>query len=266
MTAARYPTLMVRNLSKRFGGITALSGVDLDVDRGQVVALVGDNGAGKSTLVNVLAGIFRPDSGTIYVDGAPVRIDSPGKARSLGIATVFQNLALCDNLDVVKNLFLGRELRPLWMDESTMERQSNQLLHQLYSTVTRVRAKVGALSGGQRQTVAIARTLLGDPTIVILDEPTAALSSAQRMEVLKQITHLRERGLGVIMISHNIDDVGAVADRVVVLRHGRNSGLFDVATATTEQVYEAMSDNLAQPSAFGERLHRHSAGKRRALP
>jgi D-xylose transport system ATP-binding protein len=250
---------MVRNVSKRFGGITALANVDLDVNRGQVIGLVGDNGAGKSTLVNLLAGIYQADSGAIYIDGTPVRIDSPGKARSLGIATVFQSLALCDNLDVVKNLFLGRELRPLWMDESTMERQSNQLLRQLYSTVTRVRAKVGALSGGQRQTVAIARTLLGDPTIVILDEPTAALGSAQRSEVLRQITQLRERGLGVIMISHSLDDVGAVADRVAVLRHGRNNGVFDVATATSEEVYAAMSGSRTNPIGLGARRNRHAA-------
>ena len=256
--------LTVRGLSKRFGAIEALSSVDLDVNRGEVVALVGENGAGKSTLVNVLAGIYRADSGSIEVDGSPVRIDNPGRARELGIATVFQGLALCDNLDVVKNLFLGRELRPLWMDEKTMERQSNQLLRQLFSTVAEVRSVVGSLSGGQRQAVAIARTLLGDPAIVILDEPTAALGSTQRIEVLNQILQLRARGLGVIMISHNLDDVGAVANRVVVLRHGRNNGVFDVASATTEQVHEAMVGTVGLPSAFTQEVSgRHDAPHRR---
>jgi D-xylose transport system ATP-binding protein len=184
--------------------------------------------------VNVLSGMCRADGGTILLDDVRVRIDSPGRAHSLGIATVFQGLALCENLDVVKNLFLGREIGSFWMDESTMERQSTQLLRQIFSTVSRVRDRVGDLSGGQRQTVAIARTLLGNPSIVILDEPTAALGTTQRMQVLDQITQLRARGLGVIMISHNLDDVGAVADRVVVLRHGRNNGVFQVATRRTQ--------------------------------
>ena len=171
----------------------------------------------------------RADEGTILLDDVRVRIDSPRRARALGIATVFQGLALCENLDVVKNLFLGREIGSFWMDESAMERQSTQLLQQLFSTVSRVRDRVGDLSGGQRQTVAIARTLMGDPSIVILDEPTAALGTTQR-HAGAQPDH-RSSGpaaSGVIMISHNLDDVGAVADRVVVLRHGRNNGVFEV--------------------------------------
>ena len=189
------PTLAVRGLSKRFGGIVALEDVDLDVRRGDVVAIAGENGAGKSTLVNVLSGMCRADAGTILLDDVRVRIDSPARARSLGIATVFQGLALCENLDVVKNLFLGREIGSFWMDERAMERQSTQLLRQIFSTVSRVRDRVGDLSGGQRQTVAIARSLLGDPSIVILDEPTAALGTTQRMQVLNQIVQLRARGL-----------------------------------------------------------------------
>jgi ABC-type sugar transport system ATPase subunit len=190
-----------------------------------------------------------------------VRIDTPARARALGIATVFQGLALCENLDVVKNLFLGREIGSFWMDERAMERQSTQLLRQIFSTVSRVRDRVGELSGGQRQTVAIARTLLGDPSIVILDEPTAALGTTQRVEVLNQIVQLRARGLGVIMISHNLDDVGAVADRVVVLRHGRNNGLFEVASATTEQVHQAMTGATPARNLFGKgAAGRHRAG------
>jgi D-xylose transport system ATP-binding protein len=254
------PTLVVRGLTKRFGAITALEGVDLEVRRGEVIAISGENGAGKSTLVNVLSGMCRADGGTILLDDTPVRIDTPVRARALGIATVFQGLALCENLDVVKNLFLGREIGSFWMDESAMERQSNQLLKQIFSTVSRVRDRVGDLSGGQRQTVAIARTLLGDPSIVILDEPTAALGTTQRMEVLNQIVQLRARGLGVIMISHNLDDVGAVADRVVVLRHGRNNGVFDVRSATSEQVHHAMTGAAPGRSLFGQGVAgRHQA-------
>jgi D-xylose transport system ATP-binding protein len=252
VTASPPATLVVRGLTKRYGGITALDDVDLDVRRGEVVALAGENGAGKSTLVNVLSGMTRSDAGKIFLDDAPVRIDTPGRARALGIATVFQGLALCENLDVVKNLFLGREIGSFWMDEPAMERQSTQLLRQIFSTVASVRDRVGELSGGQRQTVAIARTLLGDPSIVILDEPTAALGTTQRMEVLNQIVQLRARGLGVIMISHNLDDIGAVADRVVVLRHGKNNGMFDVASTTSDQVHQAMTGAAPGRSAFGQ--------------
>ena len=260
MTELAPPTLVVRGLTKRFGGIMALDHVDLDVARGEVVALAGENGAGKSTLVNVLSGMTRSDEGTILLDGTPVRLDSPTRARDLGIATVFQGLALCENLDVVKNLFLGREIGSFWMDEQAMERQSNQLLKQIFSTVSRVRDRVGELSGGQRQAVAIARTLFGDPSIVILDEPTAALGTTQRMEVLNQIVQLRARGLGVIMISHNLDDVGAVADKVVVLRHGRNNGVFDVRSATSEQVHLAMTGAAPGRNLFGQGVTgRHQA-------
>jgi D-xylose transport system ATP-binding protein len=253
------PALSVRGLTKRFGGITALREVDLDVRRGEVVALVGENGAGKSTLVNVLSGTYEPEAGTIRRDDTAVRIDSPGRAQSLGIATVFQDLALCDNLDVVRNLFLGREIGTLAVDDAAMERQSRLLLRQLSSTVSHPRVLVRDLSGGQRQTVAIARTLLGDPTIVILDEPTAALGTTQRMEVLNLIVQLRARSLGVIMVSHNLDDVGAVADRIVVLRHGGNNGDFIVATTTTEQVHKAMTGSIGDLS-----LARKAAGRHRA--
>ena len=254
------PTLVVRGLTKRFGAITALADVDLDVRRGEVVALVGENGAGKSTLVGILSGMTRPSAGTILVDNVPVRIDSPARAQALGIATVFQGLALCENLDVVRNLFLGREIGSFRLDQPTMERQSTRLLKQIFSTVSRVRDRVGELSGGQRQTVAIARTLLGDPSIVILDEPTAALGTTQRMEVLHQITQLRARGLGVVMISHNLDDVGAVADRVAVLRHGRTNGVFDVASTTSEQIHLAMTGGVPGRSLFGgEGAGRHQA-------
>ena len=262
MTAQAPPTLVVRGLTKRFGGVVAIADVDLEVRRGEVVAIAGENGAGKSTLVNVLGGMSKPDSGQIFLDGVQVRIDDPRRARALGIATVFQGLALCENLDVVKNLFLGREIGSFWMDEPAMERQSKQLLRQIFSTVSRVRDRVGELSGGQRQTVAIARTLMADPAIVILDEPTAALATTQRMEVLNQIVQLRARDLGVIMISHSLDDIGAVADRVIVLRHGRNNGDFEVASTTAEQVHEAMTGAPPARNLFGGRAAgRHQAGR-----
>jgi D-xylose transport system ATP-binding protein len=240
--------LSLRGISKNFGAVAALTDVDLDVSAGQVVAIVGDNGAGKSTLVKVLAGVHRPDTGTVMFADQPVTIDSPAAAHALGIATVFQDLALCENLNVVENLFLGREIRRGRLDEVAMETRSWELLRQLSAKIPTVRIPVASLSGGQRQTVAIARSLLGDPKIIILDEPTAALGVEQTAEVLNLIERLRERGLGVIMISHNMEDVRAVADRVVVLRLGRNNGVFDAADVTTETLVAAITgatDNVA---------------------
>ncbi len=233
--------LSLRGISKSFGAVAALTDIDLDVSPGEVVAVVGDNGAGKSTLVKVLAGVHAADHGTIAFGGAPVTIPTPAAAHDLGIATVFQDLALCENLNVIDNLFLGQELRRLRLDEVRMETRSWELLRQLSAKIPTVRVPVAALSGGQRQTVAIARSLLGDPRIIILDEPTAALGVAQTAEVLNLIERLRERGLGVIMISHNMEDVRAVADRVAVLRLGRNNGVFDVATVSAEEIVAAIT-------------------------
>ena len=239
--------LELRGITKRFGAVRALSGVDLDVYAGEVVAIVGDNGAGKSTLVKILAGVHPQDGGTVSFGGMPVAIPSPTDSRDLGIATVYQDLSLCDNLDVVSNLFLGRELRKGGaLDEVEMEQRSWTLLRELSARIPSVRIPVASLSGGQRQTVAIARSLIGEPSVVILDEPTAALGVAQTAEVLNLIERLRERGLGVILISHNIADVQAVADRIVVLRLGRNNGDFRVADVTSEMIIAAItgaSDN-----------------------
>lgn len=240
--------LSLRGISKNFGAVAALTDVDLDVSAGQVVAIVGDNGAGKSTLVKVLAGVHRPDKGTVTFADQLVSIDSPATAHALGIATVFQDLALCENLNVVENLFLGQEIRRGRLDEVKMETRSWELLRQLSAKIPTVRIPVASLSGGQRQTVAIARSLLGDPKIIILDEPTAALGVEQTAEVLNLIERLRERGLGVIMISHNMEDVRAVADRIVVLRLGRNNGTFNAADVTTETLVAAITgatDNVA---------------------
>jgi len=249
------PVLSLTGVSKRFGAVQALSDVSLQVRAGEVVALVGDNGAGKSTLVKVIAGVYPADSGQVEVEGRPVSIDSPAAAQHIGIATVFQDLSLCDNLDVVANLFLGNEaLRRRTMDEVEMERRSWELLRQLSAKIPSVRIPVASLSGGQRQTVAIARSLLGKPKVVMLDEPTAALGVAQTAEVLNLVETLRDRGLGVLLISHNMADVLAVADRVAVLRLGRNNGDFEVPHTTNEEIVAAITG--ATNNAVSERASR----------
>ncbi|MEU3876794.1 MULTISPECIES: ATP-binding cassette domain-containing protein [Streptomyces] len=236
------PVLALRGISKRFGAVQALTDVELEIHAGEVVALVGDNGAGKSTLVKTIAGVGPADEGAIEWEGRPVTVDRPHAAQELGIATVYQDLALCDNLDVVGNLFLGREItRAGVLDEVEMERRARELLATLSIRIPSVRIPIASLSGGQRQTVAIARSLLGEPKIVILDEPTAALGVEQTAQVLDLVERLRERGLGVILISHNMADVKAVADRVAVLRLGRNNGTFDVATTTQEEIISAIT-------------------------
>jgi D-xylose transport system ATP-binding protein len=230
------PILRLRGISKNFGAVSALADIALDVHPGEVVALVGDNGAGKSTLVKILAGVFQPSAGTIEYLGAPVKLDGPAKALELGIATVFQDLALCENLDVVANLFLGHEIAPWQLDEVSMELRAWSLLRELAARIPSVRQPIASLSGGQRQTVAIARSLLLEPKIIMLDEPTAALGVAQTAEVLNLIERVRDRGLGVIIISHNMEDVRAVADRIVVLRLGRNNGVFTAETSQQDLV------------------------------
>ncbi|MGW4894538.1 ATP-binding cassette domain-containing protein [Kitasatospora sp. NPDC004240] len=236
------PVLALRGVSKRFGAVQALTDVDLDVHAGEVVALVGDNGAGKSTLVKTIAGVHPIDEGSIAWEGREVRVGRPQDAQALGVATVYQDLALCDNLDVVANLFLGRELRRFGaLDEVAMERRAKELLDTLSIRIPSVRIPIAALSGGQRQVVAIARALVGDPRIVILDEPTAALGVEQTAQVLDLVERLRERGLGVILISHNMADVKAVADTVAVLRLGRNNGVFDVAGTSHEEIISAIT-------------------------
>ncbi|HUH76114.1 MAG TPA: ATP-binding cassette domain-containing protein [Devosia sp.] len=237
--------LSLRGICKNFGAVSALTDIDLDVHAGEVVALVGDNGAGKSTLVKILSGVHRPNSGTIQYRGQEVSLPNPASALSIGIATVFQDLALCENLDVVANIFLGKELNPLQLDEVGMEIRSWKLLDELSARIPSVREAVASLSGGQRQTVAIARSLLLDPKVILLDEPTAALGVAQTAEVLNLIERVRERGLGVLMISHNMEDVRAVADRIVVLRLGKNNGVFypDASNAELVGAITGATDN-----------------------
>jgi D-xylose transport system ATP-binding protein len=246
--AAGAPLLELEGVSKRFGPVQALDRVDFAVSGGEVVGLVGDNGAGKSTLVKAIAGINPPDSGTIRFQGEEVRITKPQDATSLGIATVYQDLALCDNLDVVSNLFLGREevsagvgSASRRLDEVKMEHETADLLSNLAVTIPSLRSEVGTLSGGQRQQVAVARSLLGDPKVVLLDEPTAALGVPQTKQVLELIRRLRERELGVVVISHNLANVFAVADRVFVLRLGKAAGEFQTEEATEEHVVAAIT-------------------------
>jgi len=242
------PVLALKGVSKSFGPVQALSKVDFEIHDGEVVGLVGDNGAGKSTLVKTIAGIHAPDEGEILFEGRPVKITGPTAAVNLGIATVYQDLALCDNLDVVENLFLGREevgdgpaavVRQ--MDETSMEKQTGNLLSRLAVTIVNLRSEVGTLSGGQRQQVAIARSLLGQPKVVLLDEPTAALGVRQTAQVLALIKRLREEGHGVLVISHNLADVFEVADRVFVLRLGQKAGDFTADESTQEEIVAAIT-------------------------
>jgi D-xylose transport system ATP-binding protein len=235
------PLLECRGICKNFGPVRALADVDFDVYAGEVVALVGDNGAGKSTLIKAIAGIQPPDQGTFRFEGEEVTIRTAGDATRLGIETVYQDLALCDNLDTVANLFLGRELvqpNPLQallhvLSEPSMEERAADQLSDLHvTTISSVHRPVAMLSGGQRQAVAVARATLWDAKLVILDEPTAALG-----ELIKQ---LRSRGLGVVVISHNIDVVFEVADRIVVLYIGRHMATFEQAETTREEVIGAI--------------------------
>ena len=242
------PVLSLKGVSKSFGPVQALSDVDFEVRPAEVVALVGDNGAGKSTLVKTIAGIHPPDAGTINFEGHEVHISGPSDAVQLGIATVYQDLALCDNLDVVENLFLGREEKSEGpagfvgqLDEVDMEKQTGELLQNLAVTITSVRAEVGTMSGGQRQQVAIARSLLGEPKLVMLDEPTAALGVRQTAQVLELIKTLRERGHGVVVISHNLADVFQVADRIYVLRLGQKAGVFKAGETNQDEVVAAIT-------------------------
>ena len=254
--SSQQPVLRLSGISKNFGAVSALTDIDLEVFPGEVVALVGDNGAGKSTLIKTLAGVHQPTSGSIEFNGEKVVLSSPGVALDLGIATVFQDLALCENLDVVANIFLGREMSPYRLDEVSMEIKAWKLLNELSARIPSVREPVASLSGGQRQTVAISRSLLLDPKLIMLDEPTAALGVAQTAEVLDLIERVRDRGLGVLMISHNMEDVRAVADRIVVLRLGRNNGVF-YPDSSNEELVAAITG--ASSNSVSRRAERRQA-------
>jgi D-xylose transport system ATP-binding protein len=246
-SSSAQPLLALDGLSKSFGPVEALKDVDFELHPGEVVGLVGDNGAGKSTLIKAIAGVQPPDEGKARFEGRPVSLGSPQAATSLGIATVYQDLALCENLDVVANLFLGQEVANGTpgidiLDETAMEQKSMELLGSLGVTTLRsVRTEVASLSGGQRQAVAIARSLLGEPKVVLLDEPTAALGIVQTRQIIDLIKRLRDRGLGVVVISHNLADVFQVADRIAVLRLGRMAATFDIHDTREQDVVAAIT-------------------------
>lgn len=237
------PRLRLQGISKTFGAVQALRKVDFEVYAGEVVGLVGDNGAGKSTLIKIISGTYTADSGTIAVDGKIARINQPQDATKLGIETVYQDLALCDNLDVVNNLFLGRERNTLLgtLNENEMEHRAIEVLRQLDVKIPSVRTPVANLSGGQRQSIAVAKTLLRNASVVLLDEPTAALGVAQTRQVLNLIRRLSEQGLAVVVISHNLADVFEVVDRVIVMRLGKRVATFDVKSATSANVVAAIT-------------------------
>jgi D-xylose transport system ATP-binding protein len=257
---ATTPVLQMEGISKRFGAVQALTDVYFEVTQGEVVALVGDNGAGKSTLIKVIAGVGPNDEGLIRFAGKEVTITKPLDATALGIATVYQDLALCDNLDVVANLFLGREdTRTAILDEVSMEKRATDLLRSLAAKIPSVRIPVASLSGGQRQVVAISRSLVGEPKVVILDEPTAALGVAQTAQVLDLIERLKQRGHAVILITHNLADANQVCDRIVVLRLGRNAGEFQVGEVSQEEIVATITG--ATDNVVSRRAARHPSAE-----
>lgn len=242
------PLLSLRGIQKSFGAVHVLRGVDIDVRPGQVTALVGDNGAGKSTLIKGIAGIHAFDEGEYHFDGRPVKVHGPKDANNLGIEVVYQDLALCDNLDVVDNMFLGRELGPsVRLDDTSMEQRARETLDGLsVRTLKSVRTPVASLSGGQRQTVAIARAVLWNSKVVILDEPTAALGVAQTEQVLLLVRRLADRGLGVVLISHNLNDVFEVADDIAVLYLGQMVAQVRKDDVTRGEVVELITTGTSE--------------------
>jgi D-xylose transport system ATP-binding protein len=241
------PILQLRGISKSFGSVQALADVDFEVRPGEVMALVGDNGAGKSTLIKCVAGIHSPESGEILFDGKTVHIHSPKDAARLGIEIVYQDLALCDNLDVVQNMYMGREERDwLWrLKEPVMEQRTAETLRSLsVTTIRSIRQPVASLSGGQRQSVAVAKAVQWNSKLVILDEPTAALGVAQTRQVLELVKRLADQGLAVVLISHNLHDVFEVATRITVLRLGRDVGVYEREKTTQQEVVQAITAGI----------------------
>jgi len=238
------PQLRLQGISKSFGAVQALRNVDFEVYSGEVVGLVGDNGAGKSTLIKIISGAYTVDSGTITVNGKRVSIATPQDSSRLGIETVYQDLALCDNLDVVSNMFLGHEtsygFTPV-LNEIEMESRTAEVLRTLEVKIPSNRVPVASLSGGQRQSIAVAKTILRNAKVVLLDEPTAALGVVQTRQVLNLIKRLRDQGLAVVVISHNLADVFEVVDRVIVMRLGKRVATFDVKSATSANIVAAIT-------------------------
>ena len=250
-----------RRLSKRYGGVEALRGVDLTIHPGEVVGLMGDNDAGKSTLMKVLCGAVSPDEGTLLVDGAPFTMRSPRDATQHGIAVVYQDLALVDQRDVACNVFLGREpRRHIVVDRKRMRREARAVLDDLSIRISSVRLPVGELSGGQRQCIAIARAVHQGGRLVLLDEPTAALGPEQQANVLRLITDLRSRGTSVVVVSHNVDHVLSVANRVVVMRAGAVQGIRDVSSTTAAEIVGLIVGEQAAGAIVPVPSHMHGDG------
>jgi ABC-type sugar transport system ATPase subunit len=248
------PLLRLSKIGKNFGPVQALSDIDLEIYPGEVLALVGDNGAGKSTMIKTISGIWAPDHGQLFWEGKEVHIRNPRDAAALGIATMYQDLALADNLDIVQNMFLGREVvRNLWLDETSMELSAKKTLADLsVTTVRSIRQPVGTLSGGQRQAVAVARAVLEDAKLVIMDEPTAALGVSQTAMVLKLVKTLSDRGVAVLIISHNLVDVFEVADHLAALYLGRIAGVSRVADIDTQRAVELITTGKLAQSSTGK--------------
>ena len=242
------PVLELRGVTKSFGSVQALTDVDFEVRHGEVMALVGDNGAGKSTLIKCVAGIHPMDDGQVLFDGQPVSIHSPKDAAKLGIEVVYQDLALCDNLDVVQNMYLGREEHDWFqrLKEPPMEAKTSETLKSLaVTTIRSIRQPVATLSGGQRQSVAVARAVMWNSKLVILDEPTAALGVSQTEQVLALVRRLAEQGLSVVLISHNLHDIFEAATRITVLRLGRDIGVYEREQTTQDEIVHAITAGVA---------------------
>ena len=255
MNETAAPALELREVSKSFGAVQALDGVNFEVRAGEVMALVGDNGAGKSTLIKCVAGIHPMDGGEMIFDGEPVTVHGPKDAAKLGIEVVYQDLALCDNLDVVQNMYLGRETHdPLFrLRQAPMEHRTTETLKSLaVTTIRSVRQPVATLSGGQRQSVAVARAVLWNNRVVFLDEPTAALGVAQTRQVLDLVRRLGQQGLAVVIVSHNLNDVFEVADRITVLRLGRSVGVYEKDKTNEQEIVQAITVGRAAVAAAAE--------------
>ena len=261
MTQSTEPILQLRGVDKSFGAVQVLHEVDLSIYPGQVTALVGDNGAGKSTLVKCVAGIYSIDAGDYLFEGKPVQVSNPRDAAALGIEIVYQDLALCDNLDIVQNMFLGREPKSgIVLDEGQMEIKARDTLASLsVRTVSSVRQLVASLSGGQRQTVAIAKSVLWKSKVVMLDEPTAALGVAQTRQVLDLVRRLADNGLGVLLISHNMNDVKEVSDRITALYLGRVAADIPAADVTTGQIVELITSGRSGEHGLAPAVAQESA-------
>lgn len=239
--------LRVENITKRFGGLVAVNNVSMEVNTGEVVGLVGDNGAGKSTLIKMIAGVYSPDDGELYFDGEQIVLNDPGEARDMGIETIYQDLALAENLDVGSNIFLGREIKKPYLggtvhtlDRKKMREESVDILDRLDIRIPSLSQQIRNLSGGQRQAVAIARTIYWNARLVIMDEPTAALGVPEQRKVLSLVRTLAEQGVPVVIISHNMQDVFAVADRIIILRRGKKVGDLRASETTPDGVVSLM--------------------------